>query len=330
MSGGSDDSPSYVQPPAFITPAEVEEYIDKTTGVNFKKGLSASGKETFLKDFKRLPQEQLDYDAASALMRTTSEKLINLNAYDPQATIDYLPFTNTINVVNQERTAQMQQLLGGMTDFPAYEAKMKDIYRQNIEQEFTKLGHETEASLNQSGYHNSSAARQLKALNAESKAKLMSEAEIAASQETDRKRIAEAQGLTNVYNVAESGRMGRLQAAEGEYRTQVQAKGILDQQRQEALQNQYGLFGLGGTVKNTDDSKRMGSNAADVFFSAQGRNDNLAMGRNNYNLADTNARNNFNAQTYAARGPSMEDQLFKLGTTVAGTAAGIGLAKKMF
>ena len=134
-SSSSSPPPAPFLPPP-PPPQEIMDVIDEVSG---SKTVTATDPVTgkkirLIQALPRSPEEQALYEEAGRLMDTAISELKRLYDYDPRQLVDFKPFIDTINTLNQERSEDMQKLTQ-IPDFTSYVNDFKTMQRSILEQE---------------------------------------------------------------------------------------------------------------------------------------------------------------------------------------------------
>ena len=311
--GGDDDRPSAPSYPALTQKEMWRDFIDRNSRTQVVRVKNPDGTETTIHEpLPRSEEEQRYWDLGGELMDKASVELKKLAEYDPSAIVDFKSFVDVMNVLNTERKNDMAEL-SKIPDFNQVIGDFKAMQNRIIEDEFRNQQGQQEAYLNRRGLDNSTGSREMAALMAGEKAKALEQANINSEIFGEQKKAADLSNRANTFGFREQGRLGQLQNAEAEYRTQLESKNREDVMKQQALSNQGNLFSIGAKLRGDDLARTLGSRAPELANTIwqQGSMDNL----NRYNSQVNQINSQFanEMSLYNSRPTSFMDKALTLG-----------------
>jgi hypothetical protein len=314
MSFGGDSSP----PPAPYYPPvppkeELLDVIDEVTGTQAITVVGADGKKKRV--VSRLPRseaEQKLYDEAGELMNKAIVEIKRLSDYDPAAVVDFAPFVDVMNSLNSERQADIAEL-SKLPDFNQYVQDFKAMGNTIIQDEFKKAENENKAYLANRGYADSSAAIGMRNSLVAEKAKALQQQDVSGNLYGEQLKAADLANRMNAYGFREQGRFGQLQSAEAEHKLKLDQYNQANTMRQQALQNQYGLFSTGAKLQGDDASKAMATRAPELANTIFQQSNMDSLNRHNAQVNQINSQYQNQLASYNSQRPSFGDTMLQLG-----------------
>ncbi len=314
--GGDDSSPPAPYYPPIPPKEELLDVIDHITGTQTITVTGPDGKKKrVIERLPRTAEEQKLYEDAGELMSKAIVEIKRLSAYDPAAVVDFAPFVNVMNDLNIERQADLAEL-SKLPDFNQYVSDFKAMEQTIIQEEFNKQANEASEYLNRRGYGDSTGAAELKTALASQKAKTLAQSKVNATMYGEQLKAADQTNRQNAFGFREQGRMGQLQNAQTEHQLKLDQYSQANAMRQQALQNQGGLFNVGAKIRGEDKSTAMATRApelANTIFQ-QSNMDNL--NRHNAHVNQINAQYQNQLSSYQNQQPSFGDFAMNAGLTV--------------
>ena len=314
MSFGGDDSP----PPAPYYPPmppkeELLDVIDHVTGTQAITVVGADGKKKrVIERLPRTPEEQRLYDEAGDLMNKAIVEIKRLSDYDPAAVVDFAPFVDVMNTLNAERQADMAEL-SRLPDFNQYVSDFKSMGNTILQEEFKKQENETYEYLSRRGYGDSTAAIEMRNALGYQKAKALEEHNVNATMYGEQLKTADLANRMNTYGFREQGRMGQLQNAQAEHNLKLGQYDQSNAMRQQALQNQSGLFNIGSSIRGEDANKAMATRAPELANTIFQQSNMDSLNRHNAQIGQINSQYQNQLASYNSQRPSFGDTMLQLG-----------------
>jgi len=312
--GGGDCSP----PPApYYTPMppkeELLDVIDYVTGTQAITVVGADGKKKrVVERLPRTQEEQKLYDEAGDLINQAIVEIKKLSDYDPAAMVDFAPFVDVMNSLNAERQADIAEL-AKIPDFNQYVNDFKAMGNTILQEEFKKQENETYEYLNRRGYGDSTAAIEMRNSLGYHKAKALEEHNVNANLYGEQLKAADLANRANMYSFREQGRLGQLQRAQAEHQLKLDQYNQTHAMRQQALQNQQGLFNMGASIRGEDTNKAMATRAPELANTIFQQSNMDSLNRHNAQIAQINAQYQNQLAAYHSRPPSFGDTMLQLG-----------------
>lgn len=239
--------------PATPKPEDVMDVVDTINGTQSITRVGANGKkQRVIERLPRTAQEEAIYREAGNIMTNTLRNIQNLYNVDPNAAMNYAPFVNTIQGLQQERSADVARLIN-MPDFAQFAQDFKTTEQANIREQFGEARNQTQSQLAGMGYGTDSTAWQnaQAAINAE---------ESKASRGLDvRSKLAgqeyaqnELQNRIMGYTMGEHGRQDRQQSAATELGIQREQLNEREANRQRRVAEQAGLLQNAAAIRGED------------------------------------------------------------------------------
>lgn len=239
--------------PAAPKPEDVMDVVDTINGTQSITRVGANGKkQRVIERLPRTAQEEAIYREAGNIMTNTLRNIQNLYNVDPNAAMNYAPFVNTIQGLQQERSADVARLIN-MPDFAQFAQDFKTTEQANIREQFGEARNQTQSQLAGMGYGTDSTAWQnaQAAINAE---------ESKASRGLDvRSKLAgqeyaqnELQNRIMGYTMGEHGRQDRQQSAATELGIQREQLNEREANRQRRVAEQAGLLQNAAAIRGED------------------------------------------------------------------------------
>ena len=323
---GGTPSPPYIPPPP--PKEELMDVIDHITGTEAVTMTGADGKKRrVIQRLPRSPEEEALYRDAGDLMQRSLAQIVELNKYDPKATVDFSGLITILGDLDAQRKEDIAEL-SNVPDFNAYVDDLKKNNRAILEEEFTRQENQNKGQLDRMGYGDSTAMAETRAALGKNRAQSLVQSDLDASMQGQQLAAQDISNRSNIYNFREQQRAGLLQKAQTEHQLTLSQKDQLDNARQQALQNQFGLFQTGAKIRGDDAAKAMATQApqlANQIFQ-QSNADSLNRYNAGVNAQMANYQNQLNA--YNSRGPSFGDSMMKLGMSGLGAFGGSYMGAK--
>ncbi len=314
MSFGGDDSP----PPAPYYPPmppkeELLDVIDHVTGTQAITVVGADGKKKrVIERLPRTPEEQRLYEEAGDLMNKAIVEIKRLSDYDPASVVDFAPFVDVMNTLNAERQADMAEL-SRLPDFNQYVSDFKSMGNTILQEEFKKQENETYEYLSRRGYGDSTAAIEMRNALGYQKSKALEEHNVNATMYGEQLKAADLANRMNTYGFREQGRMGQLQNAQAEHNLKLGQYDQSNAMRQQALQNQSGLFNIGSSIRGEDANKAMATRAPELANTIFQQSNMDSLNRHNAQIGQINSQYQNQLASYNSQRPSFGDTMLQLG-----------------
>jgi len=319
--GGNDSPPQAPNYPPVPPKEELMDVIDEVTGTQAITVVGADGKKKrVVSRLPRSPEEQKLYDDAGELMNKAIVEIKKLSDYDPAAVFDFAPFVDVMNNLNAERQADIAEL-SKLPDFNQYVQDFKTMGNTIIQDEFKKAENENKAYLANRGYADSSAAIGMRNSLVAEKAKALQQQDIGGNMYGEQLKAADLANRMNTYGFREQGRFGQLQSAEAEHKLKLDQYNQTNAMRQQALQNQYGLFSTGAKLQGDDASKAMATRAPELANTIFQQSNMDSLNRHNATVNQMNLQYQNQLASYQNQRPSFGDTILTLGGTALGAAA---------
>ena len=311
--GGNDSPPPAPNYPPVPPPEELMDVIDHITGTQTITVLGADGKKKrVIERLPRTPEEQQLYDQAGDLMTRAVTEMQRLNEYDPSALIDFAPFVQVMNDLNTERRHDMEEL-AHVPDFNRTVQNFKDMNKRILEEEFTRQQNEGQEYLNRRGYGDSTAAIEMRNTLGKNRAQALEESHVRGDLYGEQLKAADLANRQTTYNLREQGRTGQLQRAHLEHQLKLDQKTQLDAARQQALQNQSGLFNVGAGIRGEETNKALASRAPELANTIFQQSNMDSLNRHATQINQINAQYQNQLAHDQATPPSFGDTLLNLG-----------------
>ena len=311
--GGNDSPPSAPYYPPVPPKEELLDVIDEVTGTQAITVVGADGKKKRV--VSRLPRseaEQKLYDDAGELMNKAIVEIKKLSDHDPAAVVDFAPFVDVMNSLNAERQADIAEL-SKLPDFNQYVDDFKAMGNTIIQDEFKKAENENNAYLANRGYADSSAAIAMRNSLVSEKAKALQQQDVNGNLYGEQLKAADLANRMNTYGFREQGRMGQLQNAQAEHQLKLGQYDQSNAMRQQALQNQYGLFSTGAKIQGDDANKAMATRAPELANTIFQQSNMDSLNRHNAQIGQINSQYQNQLASYNSQRPSFGDTVLQLG-----------------
>ena len=311
--GGNDSPPPAPYYPPVPPPEELMDVIDHVTNTQTITVVGADGKKKrVIERLPRTPEEQALYDQAGELMTRAITEIQRLNAYDPGALVDFAPFVQVMNDLGQERRQDMEELTR-LPDFNQTVQDFKDMNRRVLEEEFTRQANEGREYLNRRGYGDSTAAIEMRNTLGKNKAQALEESQVRGDMYGEQLKAADLGNRQAAYALREQGRKDQLERAHLEHQLKLDQKAQLDAARQQALQNQMGLFNVGAGIRGEDANRAMATRAPDLANTIFQQSNADRLNRYQAEISRINAQYQSQMASFQSTPPSFGDTLLNLG-----------------
>ena len=311
--GGNDSPPPAPSYPPVPPPEELMDVIDHVTGTQAITVMGADGKKKrVIERLPRTPEEQQLYDQAGELMTRSITEMERLNAYDPGALVDFAPFVQVMNDLNTERRQDMEEL-ARVPDFNGYVQTFKDMNKRILEEDFTRQTNEGQEYLNRRGYGDSTAAIEMRNTLGKNRAQALEESQVRGNLYGEQLKSADLANRQSAYGLREQGRFGQLQRAQMEHQLKLEQKNQMDTARQQALQNQSGLFNVAAGIRGEDANRAMATRAPELANTIFQQSNMDSLNRHQAQINQINAQYQNQMANYQANPPSFGDTMLHLG-----------------
>ena len=320
--GGNDSPPPVPHYPSPPPPPEWVDQIDKIHGTEYIQVTGPDGKKQRIQQrLPRTPEEQKIYDEFGLLMNNAIVEIKKLSDYDPTAVVDFAPFVDVMNNLNDQRKAQITEL-SRLPDFDKYLDDFKNKGREVLQNEFKKQENENQEYLNRRGYGDSTAAIEMRNSFGAAKADILNKFDMDANTRSQQERARDQALREQEYDLGEKTRRDQLQKAQAEYQLKLDQHNQLEAQRQQKLQNQFGLFQMGSAGRNEDWQKAAMSRAPALYNQYFQQNSMDSLNRYNSQINATNAQYQNQLSAYNSKRPDFGSTMLQLGGTALGAAFG--------
>lgn len=315
---GGDDAPptpQYVAPPA---QEEIMDFFDEISGVQSITVVGPNGKkQRRTQRMPRTPEEEQLFKLGEDLTKKSIDNLISLYQYNPENVINFEPLLRTFANLNDERAAALGQVanIGNIReDIQAF----RDMQTSLDDDMFMRQNRAMEENLGRKGLSDSYAGQEARAFAGRNENLYRKQSEFNANlygEELAKKRLdrnAEAFALD------ETGRAGRLTAAQAEFQLRKDQQAEIENKRQTAIGENMNLLKVGSGITGQDLNKALASNApqlANQTFQMQNAD---SLQRYTAGVTAQNAAYDRQRHAYDNRPPSFMDLALQGGGAIGG------------
>jgi len=322
MSFGNDDPPAvpqYVAPPA---PEEIMDVIDEITGTQSITVIGPDGKKRRkIERLPRTPEEQERFALGEELMTKSINNIKDLYQYNPENVINFEPLLRTFANLNDERANALGQVanIGNIReDIQAF----KDMQGALDDDMFRRQNREMEENLGRKGLSDSYAGQEARAFAARNENLYRKQSELNANQYGEDLASKRLGRNAQAFALDETGRAGRLSAAEAEYQLRKDQQADIENKRQTAIGENMNLLKVGSGITRQDLDKALATQApqiANQTFQMQNADSlqRYTAGVNARNAAYDRERN-----AYDQRPPTFTDMALRTGAHLLGRQFG--------
>ena len=245
------------------SPPQMEEtmdVIDKIAGVQSIVRTGSNGKKERV--IERLPRSREDealYNEAGNIMSNALRNIQNLHAVDPNAALNYAPFINTINALNEQRGHDMARLVN-VPNFAQFAQDFKNSEQASIREQYREMRNARQNELVGLGYGIDSTAwaNSSAAIDAE-EAKALRGIDVRAQMAGQEYGKGELQNRLLAYGLGEEARGAQRQSAIDELNARQQQLAERELRRQHSIAEQGNLYALAAGTRGQDQNMAMHS-----------------------------------------------------------------------
>lgn len=310
------------QAPILDTPPKVEELIDVIDEITRTEAITVTGadgkKRRVIRNLPKTREEELLHKQAEDIMSKVVNNILALEKYDPSSMIDFKNIIDAFSNINDESMKELSQI----ANFGNIEKDVNDF--RNIRSNILKekfLSEETRLNerLAHQGLADSTIGREER--------NLLSRNQTLAGQEADLQALQFGETLannrlarnTNIYQLNEMGRQGRLRAAQTEYELAKQKQTDLEQMRQNAIAENMNQMQIASGILGNDLNRSMGSQANTAALNQMQVANAAQMNNYNANINRLTQQHKMRMDAFNARPPSFGDFAMRLGGMGAGS-----------
>ena len=261
---GNDDpppAPQYVAPPPR---EEIMDVIDETTGVQSITVIGPDGKKRRkIERLPRTPEEQQMFAMGEDLMKKSIDNIKDLYQYNPDSVIDFEPLLKTFADLNEERVNALSQV-ANIGNIQADIQAFRDMQTALDDDMFMRQNRAMEENLGRKGLSDSYAGQEARAFAARNQDLVRKQSEFNANlygEEVAKKRLDRN---AQAFALDETGRAGRLQAAQADYQLRKDQQAELERRRQTAIAENMNMLKVGSGITGQDLNKALASNAPQI------------------------------------------------------------------
>lgn len=305
---GSDDAPP---PPQYVAPPareEIMDVIDEVTGVQSITVIGPDGKKRRkIEHLPKTPEEQERFAfIEEEFLKKPMRNLIDLYQYNPESVIPFEPLLRTYANLNDERVAALSQV-ANIGDIRQDIQAFRDMQTALDDDMFMRQGRELEENLGRKGLSNSYAGQEARAFATRNENLHRKQSEFNANLYGEELAAKRLRRNTEAFALDETGRQGRLRAAEAEYQLRKDQQDDIERRRQRAIGENMNLIQLGSGMKGQDLSKALASQAPQIANQTFQMQNADALNRYNAGVNAENAAYDRQRYAYDHRPPSFLD-----------------------
>jgi hypothetical protein len=298
--------------PKAPAPQEIMDVIDEIAGAQAINVVGADGKKRrVIKRLPRTKEEEALYQQGEQMMAVALNNIKELYHYDPSSVVDFAPIIETFANLNQERADNLAQI----ADFGTIQQDIADFRQMQsslMDERFLRDKNMLEEQLAHTGHADSTVGREER--------NLLKRNQTLAAQEADLNALQFGEGLadtrlnrnTNIFNLKEADRAGRLQAAQLQYELEQQKKADVEQLRQNALNENQNQLQIGANLVGNDLNKAMGNQANQQALQQMQVANQAQLGHYNANVNAIKAGYDMQMQQFNAKPLGFGDALKRL------------------
>jgi len=254
-------TPQYVAPPPR---EEIMDIIDEVTGVQSITVIGPDGKKRRkIERLPRTPEEQQMFVMGEDLMKKAINNIKDLYAYNPDSVIDFQPLLKTFADLNEERVNALGQVanIGNIQEDIQAFREMQTALDDDM---FMRQNRALEENLGRKGLSDSYAGQEARAFAERNQDLVRKQSEFNANlygEELAAKRLGRN---AQAFALDETGRAGRLQAAQAEYQLRKDQQADIENKRQTAIGENMNLLKVGSGITGQDLNKALASQAPQI------------------------------------------------------------------
>lgn len=318
MSFGNDDppaAPQYVAPPP---PEEIMDVIDEITGVQSITVIGPDGKKRRkIERLPRTPEEQQMFAMGEELMKKSINNLKDLYQYNPDSVIDFEPLLRTFSSLNDERVNALGQIanIGNIREDIQAFREMQTALDDDI---FMRQNRAMEENLGRKGLSDSYAGQEARAFAERNQNLTRKQSEFNANLYGEDLAAKRLDRNAKAFALDETGRAGRLQAAQAEYGLRKDQQADIERKRQTAIGENMNLLKVGSGITGQDLTKAMASQAPQIANDTFSRQNADSLQRYTAGVNAQNAAYDRQRFAYDNRPPSFLDLALQGGGAIGG------------
>lgn len=318
MSFGNDDppaTPQYVAPPP---QEEIMDVIDEITGTQSITVIGPNGKKR--RKIERLPrttEEQERFALGEELMTKSINNIKDLYQYNPDSVIDFEPLLRTFANLNDERANDLGQVanIGNIReDIQAF----RDMQTSLDDEMFMRQNRAMEENLGRKGLSDSYAGQEARAFASRNENLYRKQSEFNANQYGEDLAAKRLDRNAKAFALDETGRAGRLSAAQAEYQLRKDQQAEIEGKRQTAIGENMNLLKVGSGITGQDLNKALASNAPQLANDTFSRQNADSLSRYTAGVNARNAAYDRERHAYDSRPPSFTDIALQAGGAIGG------------
>lgn len=317
MSFGNKQPP----PPQHSSPPPREELMDVIDEISGTQSVVVKGPDgKKVRRIERLPrtdEEQARFELGERLIRDSIGAIKNLYQYNPNDVANFDNLIRTYAGINNERAAALAQVadIGNIQeDIQGF----RDMQSALDDDMFMRQNRQMEENLARQGLSNSYAGQEARAFAERNQSLVRKQSEFNANLYGEEMVAKRLQRNAQAFALDETGRQGKLQAAQAEYQLGMDQQAERERKRQAAIAEQTNMLNIGSGLVGQDLAKAAGGQTpfiANQTFQMQNA-DNL----NRYSAGVTaqNAAYQNQLNAYNSRPPSFLDMGLQAGGAIGG------------
>lgn len=318
MSFGNDDPPQaqqYVAPPA---QQEIMDVIDEITGVQSITVMGPDGKKRRkIERLPRTPQEQEIFAVGEDLMKKSINNIKDLYQYNPDNVIDFAPLLKTFASLNDERMAALGEV-ANIGDIRQDVQAFREMQTALDDDNFRRQNRELEENLGRRGLANSYAGQEARAFTARNQDLTRKQSEFNANLYGEELAAKKLRRNAEAFSLDETGRAGRLQAAQAEFDLRKDQQAEIEKRRQTAIAENMNMLKVGSGITGQDLNKALMSQAPQIANDTFSRQNADSLQRYTAGVTAQNAAYDRQRFAYDNRPPSFTDFALQAGGALGG------------
>ena len=257
---------------------ELMDMVDELSGVQTITVTGPDGKKRRVTQRLPLsPQEQAILGQAENLIAHAVNNIERLYQYDPNSVVNYQPFIQAFSQINDERMADLAEI-GNFSDIANRVDTFRNINRELTNREFDRQERLQEEDLARRGLQRSTLAAEQRAAMAGERALAEQQADVNANMYGEDLMQRQLGRESQIYNLREHGRQGRLQQAQLGYDLERQKLEDAERLRQQAINENMNWLNVGQNIKGAEQDRAklalMGNQVGNQLYATQAQNQN--------------------------------------------------------
>lgn len=256
---------------------ELMDFIDEIAGTQSITTIGPDGRKKRITQRILTPQEKALIGKAENLMNMAVNNIETLYKYDPAAIVDYQPFIQAFSRINNERMNELSRI-GDFADIANKVENFRQLNNEIVNRNLVASERRMEYDLARSGRAGGSYAAAARAEFEREKALAKQQADVTANMYGEDLAMRQLGREKEIFGLNEAQRQAQLQEAQLGYDLEKQKLADAELLRQNAIQENMNLLGIGQNIKAAENDKAKlasyNNQIANQMFATQAQNSN--------------------------------------------------------